>query len=54
MKHFERRQMLINFSHEAFHEDHLGQTDRQAAQVARERVHVVEVMKLHCVRKIQS
>jgi len=46
--------MLIDFAHEALHEDDLGQAYRQAPQVARERVHIVEIVELHRVRKVQS
>ena len=36
VENFERRQTLINFSHETLHEDDFRQTDGQTAQVARE------------------
>jgi len=53
MENFERRQTLVDFAHESLHEDDLRQADGQTTQVARERVHVIEVMKLHRVGKVQ-
>lgn len=38
---------VVYFAHEALHEDHLGQTDAHDAELCREGVKVVEVMKLH-------
>jgi len=45
--------VLIDFTHEAFHEDDLREADRETTEVARERVHVVEVVQLHCVGEIK-
>ena len=44
---------MVDLAHEALQEDHLGQTDGQCPQVARERIQVVEVMQLHRVREVQ-
>ena len=54
MENLERRQMLINFAHEALHEDDLRQTDGEVAQTARKGVHVVEVVQLHGVREVEN
>ena len=54
MKNFQCGQTLINFPHEAFHEDDFRQADGQASEAARKRVHIVEVMQLHGVRKVEG
>lgn len=46
--------MLVDFAHEALHEDDLRQTDGQRAKIARERVHVVEIVQLHRVREVED
>lgn len=45
--------MLVDLSHEAFHEDDLRETNGQVAQITRKGVHVVEIVELHCVGKVQ-
>ena len=51
---FEGGEALVDLPHEALEEDHLGQTDGEAAQVAREGVQVVEVVQLHRVREVEG
>ena len=51
MKDLHRRQTRVHFTHEPLEEDHLGQADRQRFQIARERVQIVEVVKLHSLRE---
>lgn len=54
MEHLDRRETLVDLSHEPLHEDHLGKAYGQVPQVARKRIQVVEVVQLHGVRKVQN
>ena len=53
MQDFQRREMLVNLSHEPLHEDDLGKADGQVAEIAWKGVHVVEIVQLHGVGKVQ-
>ena len=47
VKNLEAVYKIVNLSHEAFHEDDLGQTDAHVLELCRERLHLWKIVKLH-------
>lgn len=45
---------IIDFPHEAFHEDHLRQADAHVLEFGREGLHLREIMQLHGGREIEQ
>lgn len=49
--HLQSIDEIVDLSHEALHEDHLRQANAQIPQLGRERLHLAEIVQLHCCKK---
>lgn len=53
MQYFQSVDEIVDFPHETFHENHLGQAHAEVFQFGRKRLELAEVVQLHGGGKIQ-